>query len=200
MQPYRQQTDPDVITTNYWRHIESLSVTGDSKTINKLLRRQRIPVITSAELCDAFGKKERERRLHDYEGENIPILYEDVLLSLLSLISSSVNSFSPCICPQGPGSGSLTLLQPWSEKKVFDQSSLRQACRFVLRKKVKQTHIWTKGICQSMTPWWQSIHHDDLWERSSNETVWFFHPCCHGNHCFALFLPALHSSTQCDEK
>lgn len=64
----------------------------------------RIPVITSAELCGAFGKEERERRrLRDYDGGNIPplppLLCEDGPLSFLSLISFFVNSSSPCLCP-----------------------------------------------------------------------------------------------------
>lgn len=96
----------------------------------------RIPVITSAELCGAFGKEERERRrLRDYDGGNIPplppLLCEDGPLSFLSLISFFVNSSSPCLCPQGPYSGSLTLLQPLQRKRhplKFSETNLQIYC------------------------------------------------------------------------
>lgn len=88
------------------------------KNTNKLRRSERIPVITSAQLCGAFGKKEREqRRLRDYGGGDIPPLspvlssYEaDGPLSFCQLFL-----FSFCLRPRGPCSGSLTLQQPRSQ-------------------------------------------------------------------------------------
>lgn len=84
--------------------------------------------------------------MRDYEGGNVPPL--SLLLScmtmthsLFSPVALPVNSFSPCLCPQGPCSCSLTLLQPYSEI-VINQSSLRRACRYFPKEKVKQTHIY----------------------------------------------------------
>lgn len=69
------------------------------KNINKLERRQRILVITSAELCFAFGKKERERRrLRDYEGGNIRpssvLLSHKRMARSLSLSTLSLSVFA----------------------------------------------------------------------------------------------------------
>lgn len=78
----------------------SLLDTGNFRNINKVQRRQKIAVITSAGLCRAFGKKQRaQRRLRDLVGRNIHPLssllfeYEDRHLFY------SVNSFYPCLCP-----------------------------------------------------------------------------------------------------
>lgn len=206
---YWQQTDPHVITTIHRRHIESPLVRDYFKTINKPLRKQRIPVITSAELCGAFGKRVRERRrLRDYEGRNIPppsplpswvkmphsLSLPDLFLSTLSL---------PVFALRAPALVHWHCSSPGAEKspsKVHRDDSAH------LLEKVKQTHICTKGICQSMTPWRQSIHHAHLEVKKvalrpdGFGVGLFFHLCFHGNHCFALFFPALHTSTQCDEK
>lgn len=181
------------------------------RNINKLQGTQKGPVITSAELCSAFGRREKskQRRLRDCEGGNIPP--SSLLLSCMKMARSLVSPWSLSLSTlplAGFAFRAHALVHRHScsppAKKPSTKVHQDKSADLLSEEKVKQAHICTMSKCQSK----HLLSKTDI-PMTVHPLCWFkalqwdwvgFQSCCHGNYCFALFLPVLHSSTQCDEK
>lgn len=167
----------------------------------------------------AREEESKQRALRDYREGNIPPLFPlpscvrmtqlffsfFFFLHPLSLSSTSVNSFSRRVSPRGSQSGSPTLLLPQRCLKILCHAKFTANKKKRKNEKTRRTTFpekwveennpkWTGGVSQ-----WKNINFRAAVISVETELFAFLVDCCHETQCFAVFLPARHSSAKCDE-